>query len=82
MWLISVLFCFLAKKIICSVDFIYIELFTRLSKFNILLLNTLFVLIGNVPYFEFTGLNNMYIYIVIHRQTVSFYQNSSVWLDT
>ena len=21
------------------------------------------------------------IYIVIHRQTVSFYQNSSVWLD-
>ena len=22
------------------------------------------------------------IYIVIHRQTVSFYQNSSVWLDT
>ena len=23
-----------------------------------------------------------YIYIVIHRQTVSFYQNSSVWLDT
>ena len=21
-------------------------------------------------------------YIVIHRQTVSFYQNSSVWLDT
>ena len=23
----------------------------------------------------------MYIYIVIHRQTVSFYQNSSVWLD-
>ena len=26
--------------------------------------------------------NNIYIYIVIHRQTVSFYQNSSVWLDT
>ena len=24
----------------------------------------------------------IYIYIVIHRQTVSFYQNSSVWLDT
>ena len=24
----------------------------------------------------------LYIYIVIHRQTVSFYQNSSVWLDT
>ena len=23
-----------------------------------------------------------YIYIVIHRQAVSFYQNSSVWLDT
>ena len=23
----------------------------------------------------------IYIYIVIHRQTVSFYQNSSVWLD-
>ena len=23
----------------------------------------------------------MYIYIVIHWQTVSFYQNSSVWLD-
>ena len=23
-----------------------------------------------------------FIYIVIHRQTVSFYQNSSVWLDT
>ena len=23
-----------------------------------------------------------HIYIVIHRQTVSFYQNSSVWLDT
>ena len=23
-----------------------------------------------------------YIYIVIHRQTVSFYQKSSVWLDT
>ena len=22
------------------------------------------------------------IYIVIHRQTVSFYQNASVWLDT
>ena len=24
----------------------------------------------------------IYIYIVIYRQTVSFYQNSSVWLDT
>ena len=24
----------------------------------------------------------IYIYIVIHRQTVSFYQNSLVWLDT
>ena len=24
----------------------------------------------------------IYIYIVIHRQSVSFYQNSSVWLDT
>ena len=24
----------------------------------------------------------IYIYIVIHKQTVSFYQNSSVWLDT
>ena len=24
----------------------------------------------------------IYIYIVIHRQTISFYQNSSVWLDT
>ena len=24
----------------------------------------------------------IYIYIVIHRQTVSFYQNSSVWLET
>ena len=24
----------------------------------------------------------IYIYIFIHRQTVSFYQNSSVWLDT
>ena len=24
----------------------------------------------------------IYIYIVFHRQTVSFYQNSSVWLDT
>ena len=24
----------------------------------------------------------IYIYIVIHRQTVSFYKNSSVWLDT
>ena len=24
----------------------------------------------------------IYIYIVIHRQTVSFYQNSSVWLDS
>ena len=24
----------------------------------------------------------IYVYIVIHRQTVSFYQNSSVWLDT
>ena len=24
----------------------------------------------------------MYVYIVIHRQTDSFYQNSSVWLDT
>ena len=24
----------------------------------------------------------IYIYIVNHRQTVSFYQNSSVWLDT
>ena len=23
----------------------------------------------------------IYIYVVIHRQTVSFYQNSSVWLD-
>ena len=23
----------------------------------------------------------IYIYIVIHRQTVSFYQNSSMWLD-
>ena len=25
---------------------------------------------------------NIYIYTVIHRQTVSFYQNSSVWLDS
>ena len=25
---------------------------------------------------------HIYIYIVIHRQTVSFYQNSIVWLDT
>ena len=24
----------------------------------------------------------IYIYIIIHRQTVSFDQNSSVWLDT
>ena len=24
----------------------------------------------------------IYIYIIIHRQTVSFYQNSSMWLDT
>ena len=28
------------------------------------------------------GCLNINIYIVIHRQTVSFYQNSSVWLDT
>ena len=27
------------------------------------------------------GHTSPYIYIVIHRQTVSFYQNSSVWLD-
>ena len=27
-------------------------------------------------------LNAPRVYIVIHRQTVSFYQNSSVWLDT
>ena len=25
---------------------------------------------------------SLHIYIVIHRQTVSFYQNSSMWLDT
>ena len=24
----------------------------------------------------------IYIYIVIYRQTVSFYKNSSVWIDT
>ena len=41
-----------------------------------------------IPDAGLTGLNNtyiyiyIYIYIVIHRQTVSFYQNSSVWLDT
>ena len=27
-------------------------------------------------------MKHAFIYIVIHRQTVSFYQNSSVWLDT
>ena len=37
--------------------------------------------------FHLTSLNKqikfiIYIYIVIHRQTVSFYQKSSVWLDT
>ena len=36
-----------------------------------------------VPYSRFTGLKNTsYIYIFIHRQTVSFYPNSSVWQDT
>ena len=30
----------------------------------------------------FQSLIYIYIYIVIHRQTVSFYQNFSVWLDT
>ena len=29
-----------------------------------------------------TNIYIIYIYIIIHRQTVSFYQNSSVWLDT
>ena len=41
---------------------------------------------GIIPDPGLTGLNNtyiyIYIYIVIHRQTVSFYQHSSVWLDT
>ena len=26
--------------------------------------------------------NRLYTYIVIHRQTISLYHNSSVWLDT
>ena len=39
-----------------------------LSDFNPYLLSYIYIYI--------------YIYIVIHRQTVSFYQNSSVWLDT
>ena len=30
----------------------------------------------------FSTKSYIYIYIVIHRQTASFYQNSSVWLDT
>ena len=36
----------------------------------------------NVTYIYFVRNIYIYIYIVIHRQTVSFYQNSSVWLDT
>ena len=31
---------------------------------------------------NFHPFRRIYIYIVIHRQTVSFYQNSLVWLDT
>ena len=33
-------------------------------------------------YFKIRRSRKRCVYIVIHRQTVSFYQNSSVWLDT
>ena len=36
----------------------------------------------NDPFHRVRKKRKSVIYIVIHRQTVSFYQNSSVWLDT
>ena len=49
---------FFEDKIICFVDFIYIEFFTRLFKFDILFLNIFLVLIVIIPYSGFTGWNN------------------------
>ena len=49
-------------------DFIYIELFTRIIQFDIQFLDILFVLMGIIPYSGFTGLNNIlyvYLYIVL-----------------
>ena len=41
-----------------------------------------FIIMESTQYMNREAKNIIYIYIVIHRQTVSFYQNSSEWLDT
>ena len=53
---------------------ITIYIYYMIKKQSYILHNSIYILDNNT--------HRIYIYIVIHRQTVSFYQNSSVWLDT
>ena len=56
----------------------------RIAIVSTLLLRKSLLLLG-LPFINFSFIYiyiYIYIYIVIHRQTVSFYQNSLVWLDT
>ena len=61
-------------------------LWSRISSYSIQFLNqkqkknTLFIVVTWISCILRHHIY-IYIYIVIHRQTVSFYQNSSVWLD-
>ena len=63
MWPIAVLF---KKKQLSLCILFKLSTSPGLFKFNILFLNILLVLIGIIPYSEFTGLNNIYIYIYIY----------------
>ena len=83
-------YCFFKRKFLALWTLFTLNSLSGSFKFNFLFLDILLVLIGIIiPYTRFTGLNNIfyiyiyiyiyiciYIYIVIHRQTVSFYQNS------
>ena len=61
-------------------NFVYIYIYMYIYIYTI---DAYLTLVNGLSIWEDTILHiYIYIYIVIHRQTVSFYQNSSVWLDT
>ena len=64
--------------LVCHLVYIYIYIYTCMLSciYIYTCMSYLYVIFNKIR------LQYIYIYIVIHRQTVSFYQNSSVWLDT
>ena len=64
--------------------YIYIAFYFHLSMFTHLYIYLhIWVNIDALfSYFYIQSYIYIYIYIVIHRQSVSLYQNSSIWLDT